>query len=70
MPPALAEALDSDPEAKATFEGLAFTHRKEFARWIDEAKREDTRARRVTQARGDDPHRPDPQLMRPSADRP
>ena len=28
VPPALAEALDSDPEAKATFEGLAFTHRK------------------------------------------
>jgi len=50
IPPALAEALDADPEAKATFEGLAFTHRKEFARWIDEAKREETRARRVTQA--------------------
>jgi hypothetical protein len=50
VPPALAEALDADPEAKATFEGLAFTHRKEFARWIDEAKREETRARRVTQA--------------------
>ena len=50
IPPALAEALDGDPEAKTTFEGLAFTHRKEFARWIDEAKREETRARRVTQA--------------------
>jgi hypothetical protein len=50
VPAALAEALDADPEAKATFEGLAFTHRKEFARWIEEAKREETRARRVTQA--------------------
>jgi hypothetical protein len=50
VPPALAEALEADPEAKATFKGLAFTHRKEFARWIEEAKREDTRARRVTQA--------------------
>jgi hypothetical protein len=50
VPPALAEALDADPEAKATFEGLAFTHRKEFARWIDEAKQEQTRERRVTQA--------------------
>ena len=50
VPPSLAEALEADPEAKATFEGLAFTHRKEFARWIEEAKREDTRARRVTQA--------------------
>src|ERR1700760_4570992 len=43
VPPALAEALDRDPEAKATFEGLAFTHRKEFARWIEEAKRDETR---------------------------
>ena len=50
VPPALAEALDADPEAKATFEGLAFTHRKEFARWIEEAQREETRARRITQA--------------------
>jgi Bacteriocin-protection, YdeI or OmpD-Associated/Domain of unknown function (DUF1905) len=50
VPPALAEALDADPEARASFEGMAFTHRKEFARWIDEAKREETRARRVAQA--------------------
>jgi hypothetical protein len=50
VPPALAKALDSDPEAKTTFEGLAFTHRKEFVRWIEEAKRDDTRTRRVTQA--------------------
>ena len=50
VPPALAEALESDPEAKAAFEGMAFTHRKEYARWIEEAKREETRARRVAQA--------------------
>jgi uncharacterized protein YdeI (YjbR/CyaY-like superfamily) len=29
---------------------MAFTHRKEYARWIDEAKKEETRARRVAQA--------------------
>jgi hypothetical protein len=50
VPPALAEALDDDPQAKAAFEGMAFTHRKEYARWIDEAKKEETRARRVAQA--------------------
>lgn len=50
VPAALAEALDADPEAKATFEGLAFTHRKEFARWIEEAKREETRERRAIKA--------------------
>jgi bacteriocin resistance YdeI/OmpD-like protein/uncharacterized protein DUF1905 len=50
VPPALAEALHTDPEARAIYDGLAFTHRKEYARWIAEAKREETRARRVTQA--------------------
>jgi len=29
---------------------MAFTHRKEYARWIAEAKRDETRQRRVTQA--------------------
>jgi uncharacterized protein YdeI (YjbR/CyaY-like superfamily) len=29
---------------------LAFTHRKEYARWVRDAKRQDTRERRVTQA--------------------
>ena len=50
VPPALAAALAADPEAKARFDGLAFTHRKEFARWVEEAKREETRERRVEQA--------------------
>jgi hypothetical protein len=50
VPPALAQALDADPAATAAYEGLAFTHRKEYARWIAEAKREDTRARRVAKA--------------------
>jgi hypothetical protein len=49
VPPALSEALDADPPAKATFEALAFTHRKEFARWIAEAKKDETRERRVAQ---------------------
>jgi hypothetical protein len=50
VPEALARALAADAAAKAAFEALAFTHRKEFARWIDEAKREETRERRVAQA--------------------
>jgi uncharacterized protein YdeI (YjbR/CyaY-like superfamily) len=32
------------------FDGLAYAHRKEYARWIQEAMREETRARRVVQA--------------------
>jgi hypothetical protein len=50
VPAALADALAAAADAKARFDGLAFTHRKEFARWIAEAKKEDTRARRVEQA--------------------
>jgi antitoxin component of MazEF toxin-antitoxin module len=50
VPAALAAALAADPQAKAVFEGLAFTHRKEYARWIAEAKRDETRQRRVEQA--------------------
>jgi hypothetical protein len=50
VPGDLAAALASDPEAESVFAGLAFTHRKEYVRWITEAKREETRARRVQQA--------------------
>jgi hypothetical protein len=46
----LARALGRDNAAKAAFDKLAFTHRKEYAQWIAEAKREDTRERRVAKA--------------------
>lgn len=50
VPAALAAALAADQQAKAAFDAMAFTHRKEYARWIAEAKREETRQRRVEQA--------------------
>jgi len=50
VPEALANALAEDSGASAAFERLTYTHRKEYARWIDEAKRDETRQRRVTQA--------------------
>ncbi|MET0206354.1 MAG: YdeI/OmpD-associated family protein [Thermoleophilaceae bacterium] len=50
IPPALAAALEEDGEAKAAFEGLSYTHRREYAEWISEAKREETRVRRVAKA--------------------
>jgi hypothetical protein len=50
VPTDLAAALDDDPKVRAAFDGLAFTHRKEFARWVAEAKRPETRQRRVAQA--------------------
>jgi Bacteriocin-protection, YdeI or OmpD-Associated/Domain of unknown function (DUF1905) len=50
VPAALAAALAADPDASAAFEGMAFTHRKEYARWVADAKREETQQRRVQQA--------------------
>lgn len=50
VPEALASALARDEQAREKFDALAFTHRKEYARWIEEAKREETRERRVAQA--------------------
>lgn len=50
VPPELAVALDAAPDARERFDQLSFTHRKEYARWIAEAKRDETRQRRVEQA--------------------
>ena len=50
VPEALADALAGDPEARNSFDQLAYTRRKEYARWIEEAKREETRERRVARA--------------------
>jgi hypothetical protein len=43
----LAEALNENPDAQANWEKLSYTHKKEFVVVIEEAKREETRARRV-----------------------
>src|ERR1039458_5353539 len=47
VPAALSEALTADSQARAAFDGLAYTHRKEYARWIEDAKRPETRERRI-----------------------
>ena len=48
MPADLAAALAQDEEARASFDGLSYTHRKEWVRWIEEAKKAETRAARLT----------------------
>jgi hypothetical protein len=50
VPPALQAALDGDPQARAAFEKLSFTHRHEYARWVAEAKKDETRERRTARA--------------------
>ena len=47
VPAELEAALAADPQAKAAYERLSFTHRKEYARWVAEAKREATKADRA-----------------------
>jgi hypothetical protein len=47
VPAELAAALTADARASAAFDALAPSHRKEYVRWISEAKREATRAQRV-----------------------
>ena len=47
VPRDLRNALTADPEAKAAFAKLSFTHQREYVQWVEEAKRPETRARRV-----------------------
>ena len=50
VPPELAAALKKNRKAAAHFEDFPPSHRREYIEWISEAKREETRARRVEQA--------------------
>jgi len=50
VPPALQAALDGDAVARAAYEKLSFTHRREYADWIAQAKQEKTRSRRLGRA--------------------
>jgi uncharacterized protein YdeI (YjbR/CyaY-like superfamily) len=47
VPDDLAEALARNDPARAAFEGLSFSHKREYVRSITEAKRPETRARRI-----------------------
>jgi hypothetical protein len=47
VPHDLRAALDREPEAAKTFDRMSFTHRREYVEWVEEAKRPETRARRV-----------------------
>ncbi|MBL3687676.1 DUF1905 domain-containing protein [Leucobacter zeae] len=50
LPEDLAAALDADPRVRAAFELLPYTHRKEAARSVADAKRPETRERRIAAA--------------------
>jgi hypothetical protein len=48
--PALMECLQDEPEAKAYFEQLAASHQKYYSKWIESAKTETTKTKRIAQA--------------------
>lgn len=52
VPEDLAAALKRSPRAGRTFDGLSFTHRREYVEWITGAKKEETRRRRIEKAVG------------------
>lgn len=43
-------ALQAHPDAAGFFQTLAYTHQKEFVKWIEEAKRDATRQHRIAKA--------------------
>jgi hypothetical protein len=47
IPADLLKELKKDKAARAFFDKLAYSHQREYVRWIEEAKRVETRAARV-----------------------
>jgi uncharacterized protein YdeI (YjbR/CyaY-like superfamily) len=48
-PPELAAALRKNAAARRTFEAFSPSHRREYVEWITEAKRDETRQKRLAQ---------------------
>jgi hypothetical protein len=47
IPKDLMKEFKKDKEAKAFFDKLSYTHQKEYVRWVEEAKKEETRQNRI-----------------------
>jgi Bacteriocin-protection, YdeI or OmpD-Associated/Domain of unknown function (DUF1905) len=52
VPEELQAALAADDAAKAAFERLSYTHRREYVEWVSGAQREETRRARLERAVG------------------
>lgn len=50
VPDGLAAALKKNKKAQATFDGFSYSNKKEYVEWISEAKREETRQKRLATA--------------------
>ncbi|MEZ5143621.1 MAG: YdeI/OmpD-associated family protein [Acidimicrobiales bacterium] len=49
-PTELVDAFRTNATAKSTWEALSYSHQREYAEWIEGAKKAETRQRRVAQA--------------------
>lgn len=49
VPPDLVAALRADPRVEAAFAALSFTRRRESVQWVESARRDETRRRRIEQ---------------------
>ncbi len=49
IPSELLKLLESEPKAKAAFDNFPPSHQREYIEWITEAKREETKQRRLQQ---------------------
>ena len=50
VPEDFQQVLDAHLLSKAVFERLSYSHRKEYVQWFDEAKRAETRQKRIAKA--------------------
>ena len=50
IPAELKKAFRTEKEAKTFFDKLSYTHQREYVMWINEAKREETRQKRIVKA--------------------
>jgi len=52
IPAELKKLFRTEKEAKALFEKLSYSHRREYVNWINEAKRDETRQNRIVKTIG------------------
>ncbi len=50
VPEDFARALAGNEAAKKAFEKMSYSHKREYVEWINEAKKNETRQRRIAKA--------------------
>src|SRR5690606_18801502 len=50
VPPELEAVLRKDPTAWANWEAFSTSHKREYAEWVSDGRKEETRKRRIAQA--------------------